>query len=96
MASRRTGGARHAEGGVGHHGAPVLSRAPLADQDQGVAAVGTAQGGGGKSCGLGNWSWGRFGALSRRLPGGLRSGGKERRDFEQGAHAFEFGAPARM
>ena len=96
MASRRTGGARHAEDGVGHHGVPVLSRAPLADQDQGVAAVGTAPGGGGKSGGLGCRSWGRFGALGRRLPGGLLSSGKERRDFEQGAHALELGPPARM
>jgi hypothetical protein len=96
MASRRSGGARDTEGGVGQQRAPVLSRAPLADQDQGVAAVRTAQGCGGQSVGLGSRSWAGSWALVRGLPGGLLSGGKERRDFEQGTHAFELGAPARM
>ena len=96
MASRRSGGARQTEGGVGQQRAPVLSGAPLADQDQGMAAVGTAPGGGGPSVGLGSGSWANCWGLGRRLPGGLLSGGKERRDFEQGAHAFELGASARM
>jgi hypothetical protein len=100
MASRRSGGARHTEGGVRHQWVPSLSRAPLADQDQGVAAVGTAPGctrqSVGLSVGLRNWSWTSSWALGGRLPGGLLRGGKERRDFEQGMHAFELGAPARM
>ena len=96
IVSRRSGGAGHTESGVGHQRAPVLSRAPLADQDQSVAAVGTAQGYGWKSVGLGSWRRASSWALARRLPGGLLSGGKERRDFEQGAHALELGASARM
>jgi len=96
MASRRSGGARHAEGGVGHQRAPVWSRAPLAAQNQGVAAVGTAQGCAWESVGLGSRSWASAWARVRRLPGGLLSGGKERRDFEQGAHTLELGASARM
>ena len=72
MASRRSGGARQAQGGVGKQRAPVGFRAPLADQDQGVVAVGTTQASGGLgSAGLGNGSRAGSLGLDRRLPGGL-------------------------
>ena len=61
-----------------------------------MAAVGTARLSGGESVGLGNrnGAGGRVGGW--RLPSGLLGGGKLWGDFEEGAHAVEFGAPARM
>src|ERR1035441_3317630 len=64
IVSRRSGGARHAEGGVGYPCGPVLSRAPLAAQDQGVSAAGTTPGGEGWGRGgLGDWRRAGFWAL---------------------------------
>ena len=72
MVSRRSGGVGPAEGGVGQPGGPVSPRAPLVGQDQGVAAVGTTQCGGGLgSIGLGSWQRAGAWALGRRLTGGL-------------------------
>lgn len=83
--------------GLGIRAGQFLSRAPMAGQDQCVAAAWTTQGGDGLgSVGLGNWRRAGCWALGGRLPGGLLSDGKPWRDFEQGAHTLELGAPARM
>lgn len=79
-------------GGSGDAPTPGLSRAPLADQEQGLTATGAAQRCVGRWLGQRGEGRGCLGLLGGWFPGRVLRGREPQRQVEQGAYAFELGA----